>query len=103
VQDARILGYSTIRLNPFTIEGREEMSTELEHKVVAALVKLKSRFMNAQDVAIRMEIQLGALEILESLIDTRQIELNRFLGYMEMVEEWGWDAQLLEIRNLPTK
>jgi len=79
------------------------VQAELEHKVVAALVKLKSRYLNAQDEEIRMEIQLGALEILESLIDTRQIELNRFLGYMETIEEWGWDAQLQEIRNLPTK
>ena len=79
------------------------MQAELEHKVVAVLVKLKSRYLNAQDEEIRMEIQLGALEILESLIDTRQIELNRFLGYLETVEGWGWDAQLQEIRNLPTK
>jgi len=79
------------------------MKAELEHKVVAALVKLKSRYLNAQDAETRMVLQLGALEILESLIDTRQIELNRFLGYLETIEQWAWDAQLLEIRNLPTK
>ena len=79
------------------------MQAELEHKVVAVLVKLKSRYLNAQDEETRMTLQLGALEILESLIDTRQIELCRFLGYLETIEGWSWDYQLQEIRNLPTK
>lgn len=75
----------------------------VEPQVVKVLCKLKERFMRANDSKAREAFMLQGIDILESFLNAHEISTTFFLSTLEEIEQWDWDVQLREIRNLPEK
>lgn len=75
----------------------------IEPQVYKALHKLKKCFMRAKCTKAREAVMVQGLEILESYINSHEITTDFFLNALKEIEEWDWEQQLAEIRNLPEK
>jgi hypothetical protein len=73
----------------------------VEPQVSKLLHKLKLRFMQCKDSQARQAFMVQTLGILESYLNAHEISTAYFLSALEEVEQWDWEEQLREIRNLP--